>query len=203
MPHARGEFIFVACGLAEIAGLEPGRRAPERPFAISTGPGLAQVVRVDVGGQNRDVPFSQRRNQPGEQDGQGIRLFAGTAPGAPQPDSLFPAFAACGDQFGEDVLLKGFQSVRFAVKIGFAHGQCLRQGILFRRGDSRGQETDRVRLGIGKAHLRAAALQPAGKNVVAFRGKVESHASLDQAADGLQCILFHGHRVHADAPDAA
>ena len=95
------DFKVSASYFPEVVVPDPVRIVAKLPFAVHPGQRFFEKIRVNVRAQNGDLPVRQILDQSAEQDSYGIRLLAGGAAGAPDPQAS-PGFPFDADQFRQN-----------------------------------------------------------------------------------------------------
>jgi len=138
LADVRGRFEGFSIPVVEVSSPNPFGGVPERPLAIDPLLGHVQRFKVDVGRQNRQGPPRPVGKQTIEDDREGVGLFAGCAPSAPESELQHPLRAARGDEGGKDLVLQRFEECGVAEEVGFADGEVTGQappfGTLIRQG---------------------------------------------------------------------
>ncbi len=147
------------------------------------------------------MPVRPVRQQPLNEDCQGIGLFPGTAGRAPQAQPLLTAAAAL-NQRRQDVLGERIKGLAFAEKIGFANGKMARQNIQLRPGQRYGQQPFGTAGGVRETEFHGGGREAALQVRAPLRWEMQPGLLGDEFAQaGPQCIR-HAVSPHARPSDS-
>ncbi len=107
--------------LLEVTFLQPRRRIPEGPFAVNARHRLLKKAWIEVRPQDRHLPMPQIRQDPVEQNGDGVGLLSGATSRAPDAKTALRILPQTR-YFRQDLLGKNFKAPLFPEEIGLSHG---------------------------------------------------------------------------------
>ena len=139
-------------------------------------------MRVQVRGEDCDLPVLEIQDGPPQRDCQRVRLFARATRRAPEPQMLFAAPAGL-HQFRQDALHQNIKHSVLAEEVGLPDRQVAGEDFNLLPGQRRGQQPLHALHVLAKAKLRCGVPNPAPQVRPAFRREVQSHVRRDKLAE--------------------
>jgi hypothetical protein len=192
-PHGH-EARVLARAAEEVLAPQGHRDGLGAPLLVDAARGVGQDLGVHVGRHDLHVPLGQRREVLQQADGQGVRLLAGGAAGAPDAQAARAAAAGALDQLREDDLAEEVEVVRLAEELGLVGRDAVDQLLPLGAGRPLLVDVTEVVAVAGEPELPQPPAEAGGDHGALGVGEVDADLLEDERPEGLELRGADGRR---------